>query len=98
MAKLEKTDQVSTMLFSALPAMSVPALPQHALCRDAIDYFVANPAIRLIAVVDANSRPIGALSRIKIVLKAAGQFGRALYDKRPISEFIDPPLFVVSKD
>lgn len=86
------------MLFSELPAMSVVALPQHALCRDAIDYFVANPAIRLIAVVDANFRPIGALSRIKIVLKAAGQFGRALYDKRPIEEFIEPPQFVVSRD
>jgi len=86
------------MLFSALPAMPVPALPQNALCRDAIDYFIANPSIRLIAVVDENSRPIGALSRIKIVLKAAGQFGRALYDKRPISEFIEPPQFVVSRE
>lgn len=86
------------MLFKELPALAVPPLPQSALCRDAIDYFVANPGIRLIAVVDAQSRPVGALSRTKIVLKAAGQFGRALYDKRPVAEFIDPPLFVVHKD
>ncbi len=86
------------MLFKELPALAVPPLPQQALCRDAIDYFVANPGIRLIAVVDAHARPVGALSRTKIVLKAAGQFGRALYDKRPVAEFIDPPLFVVHQD
>jgi diguanylate cyclase (GGDEF)-like protein len=86
------------MLFNELPTQNVPPLPQNALCRDAIDYFVSNPGTRLIAVVDAQSRPVGALNRTKIVLKAAGQFGRALYDKRPLAEFIDPPQFVVSKD
>lgn len=84
------------MLFGSLKVQQTLPLKEGSLCREAIDYFVANPSVRLLAAVNASGRPIGAVSRTKIIVKAAGQYGRALYDKRPINEFIDPPRFVVA--
>ncbi|WP_213271648.1 EAL domain-containing protein [Hyphomonas sp.] len=86
------------MHFGELDIQDVPALRADGLCRDAIDFFVGNPKLRLIAAVDAAGRPAGALTRSKIISKAAGQFGRALYDARPLAEFLDPPRFVVGTD
>lgn len=86
------------MQFGELDVQNVPALRADGLCRDAIDFFVANPKLRLIAAVDATGRPAGALTRSKIISKAAGQFGRALYDARPLTEFMEPPRFVVGTD
>lgn len=86
------------MQFGELDIQKVPALKADGLCRDAIDFFVANPNLRLIAAVDGSGRPAGAIARTKIISKAASQFGRALYDARPLSEFLDPPRFVVGAD
>ncbi len=86
------------MTFGALRIEHTSPLQAGALCREAIDQFVAHPSVRLLAVVDGAGKPVGALSRTKIIVKAAGQFGRALYDKRPITEFLDPPRFVVTAD
>ncbi|MFN3607467.1 MAG: putative bifunctional diguanylate cyclase/phosphodiesterase [Hyphomonas sp.] len=86
------------MQFGELDIQKVPALKADGLCRDAIDFFVANPNLRLIAAVDATGRPAGAIARTKIISKAASQFGRALYDARPLSEFLDPPRFMVGAD
>lgn len=86
------------MQFGDLDVQNVPALRADGMCRDAIDFFVANPKLRLIAAVDTTGRPTGALTRSKIISKAAGQFGRALYDARPLAEFMDPPRFVVGTD
>lgn len=83
------------MLFGSLNILRIPAVKASAQCRDVIDYFVHNADVRLLAVVNAENLPIGAISRTKIIVKAAGQYGRALYDKQPIKEFIDPPRFVV---
>jgi diguanylate cyclase (GGDEF)-like protein len=84
------------MLFGSLNVQQTPPLKADALCREAIDYFVANPSVRLLAAVDGTGKPVGAISRTKIIVKAAGHYGRALYDKRPITEFVDPPRFVVA--
>jgi diguanylate cyclase (GGDEF)-like protein len=86
------------MQFGELDVQNVPALRADGLCRDAIDFFVANPKLRLIAAVDASGRPAGALTRSKIISKAASQFGRALYDARPLAEFMEAPRFVVGTD
>lgn len=86
------------MQFGELDIQKVPALRADGLCRDAIDFFVANPNIRLIAAVDGSGRPAGAIARSKTISKAASQFGRALYDARPLSEFLDPPRFIVGAD
>lgn len=86
------------MHFGELDIQKVPALRADGLCRDAIDFFVANPNLRLIAAVDGSGRPAGAIARTKIISKAASQFGRALYDARPLTEFLDPPRFVVGED
>lgn len=85
------------MLFASLNLSRIPAFEQTVRCRDVIDFFVQSPAVRLVAIIDKQNRPIGAVSRTKIIAKAAGQYGRALYDKRPITEFVDPPRFVVSE-
>lgn len=86
------------MLFGELDVQNVPALQADGVCRDAIDFFVANPELRLIAAVDTTGRPAGALTRSKIFSKAASQFGRALYDGRPLAEFLEAPRFVVGAD
>jgi diguanylate cyclase (GGDEF)-like protein len=84
------------MFFGSLNVQQTLPLKADSLCREAIDFFVANPSVRMLATVDAAGIPVGSVSRTKIIVKAAGQFGRALYDKRPITEFIDPPRFVVT--
>lgn len=83
------------MHFGALPRQCVPPLSSGTRCSDAIDFFLSNASSRLIAIVDENGAPQGALSRTKILLKASGRFGRALYDKRPVTDLMDPPRFVV---
>lgn len=86
------------MQFGELDVQKVPALRADGLCREAINFFVANPNLRLIAAVDETGCPAGAIARTKIISKAASQFGRALYDARPLREFLDPPRFVVGAD
>ena len=84
------------MMFASLNVSRIPAFGVDVQCREVIDFFVRSPSVRLVATVDKQGRPVGDVSRTKIIVKAAGQFGRALYDKQPITAFVDPARFVVT--
>jgi signal transduction histidine kinase/ActR/RegA family two-component response regulator len=53
------------------------------------DRFQSEPDTLVIAVVDADDRPIGLIERNAFTLKMAAEFGRALYARRPASTFMD---------
>ncbi|MET4682334.1 ATP-binding protein [Brevundimonas faecalis] len=62
---------------------------------EAFDRFQAEPDTLVIAVTDAQGRPVGLIERNAFTLKMAAEFGRALYARRPVSALMDPtPLLV----
>lgn len=62
------------------------------------DRFQAEPDTLVIAVVDADRRPIGLIERNAFTLKMAAEFGRALYARRPASAFMDAAPRVLEAD
>jgi two-component system, sensor histidine kinase len=61
--------------------------------------FLAEPNTLVIAVVDANQRPVGLVERNAFTLRMAAAFGRELYAKRPISALMnDQPLLANVED
>ena len=66
-------------------AQIVAPLSVSATGQDAFEKFSADPSSLAIAVVDADSRPIGIVTRSAFFLQYADRFGRALFEKRPIS-------------
>ncbi|HAD83601.1 MAG TPA: response regulator receiver protein, partial [Brevundimonas sp.] len=65
---------------------------------DAMARFEAAPATLVIAVADADGRPVGLIERNAFTLKLAAEFGRALYARRPISALMDPAPLIVEAD
>ncbi|MGW8705812.1 ATP-binding protein [Brevundimonas sp. NPDC055814] len=65
---------------------------------DALARFEAEPATLVIAVADADGRPVGLIERNAFTLKLAAEFGRALYARRPVSALMDPAPMVVEAD
>lgn len=53
------------------------------------DRFQSEPDTLVIAVIDAERRPVGLIERNAFTLKMAAEFGRALYAKRPAAAFMD---------
>lgn len=51
--------------------------------------FESEPDTLAIAVVDADNRPIGIIERNAFLVRMAGQFGHALWAKRPLSEWMN---------
>lgn len=84
------------MFFGSLSMSRTAPLRSGDTFREAIDFFTSNPGIRLRAVVDEHNRPIGAVSRIRLLAKASGKFGRALFDNRRIDEFLEAKTYLVS--
>ena len=60
--------------------------------------FEAEPDVMLIAVVDADQRPIGLVERNAFLLRMARAYGRALFAHRPISLLMDAEPLVVEAD
>jgi diguanylate cyclase (GGDEF)-like protein/PAS domain S-box-containing protein len=64
----------------------------------AFDRFEAAPDIPLIPVVDGQGTPIGLLERNAFMMHLAGQYGRAIYGRRPISLIMEEAPLVVEAD
>ena len=63
-------------------------------CADVHRRFAEDQDLLSIAVVDRD-RPVGLVHRHEFLLEMSGLFGRALFDKRPISLLMDKkPLLV----
>lgn len=64
----------------------------------AFDRFQADPNLMVIAVVDAEGRPVGLIERNALFLKMAAAFGRELYAGRPISGLMNHNPVVADED
>ncbi|HZV84423.1 MAG TPA: ATP-binding protein, partial [Brevundimonas sp.] len=76
---------------------SEPIGPQT-LGADVFDRFQREPDTLVIAVVDADRRPVGLIERNTFTLRMAAEFGRALYAKRPAATFMDTVPRVLEAD
>jgi PAS domain S-box-containing protein len=70
-------------------------LPPETTGQVVFDRFNAEPDTLVIAVVDAEARPVGLVERNAFALKMSSQYGRALYMARPISMVMDTTPLVV---
>jgi len=70
--------------FASATAPMAPDTPG----ADVFDRFQREPDTLVIAVVDADNRPLGLVERNAFTLKMAAEYGRALYAKRPVSSFM----------
>ncbi|WP_447910783.1 ATP-binding protein [Brevundimonas bullata] len=77
---------------------AAPPMAPEAFGAEAFDRFQAEPDTLVIAVVDADRRPVGLIERNAFTLKMAAEFGRALYARRPISALMDPAPLLVEAD
>lgn len=65
---------------------------------EVFDRFQREADTLVIAVVDADQRPLGLIERNAFTLKMAAEFGRALYARRPASTFMDAAPRVLDAD
>lgn len=65
---------------------------------EVFDRFQGEPDTLVIAVIDADRRPVGLIERNAFTLKMAAEFGRALYAKRPASTFMDAAPRILDAD
>ncbi|WP_374600591.1 ATP-binding protein [Brevundimonas sp.] len=65
---------------------------------EVFDRFQREADTLVIAVVDADQRPLGLIERNAFTLKMAAEFGRALYARRPASTFMDSNPRVLDAD
>ena len=63
-------------------------------CGAVYDIFFRDDSCTIVAIVE-DGVPIGLLSRYEFFLKFASRFGRALYEKKPISVLLTDPPFEV---
>jgi len=77
---------------------AAPPIAPEALGAEAFDRFQAEPDTLVIAVADADGRPVGLIERNAFTLKMAAEFGRALYARRPVSALMDPNPLMVEAD
>ena len=77
---------------------AAPPMAPDAFGAEAFDRFQAEPDTLVIAVVDADGRPVGLIERNAFTLKMAAEFGRALYARRPVSALMDPSPLMVEAD
>jgi two-component system cell cycle sensor histidine kinase PleC len=74
--------------------LRIPPLAPDLACADVHKRFAADADLLSVAVVD-NGRPVGLVNRHEFLLEMSQLFGRALFDKRPISLLMDKSPLVV---
>jgi len=68
-----------------------------ALVREVAERFFADPALEALAVVEGD-RPVGLVTRSRLLLKLARGFGQELYAKKPIGRIAEAAPLVVGQD
>ncbi|MDF1644198.1 MAG: EAL and GGDEF domain-containing protein [Pseudomonadales bacterium] len=83
----------------------VPSIQPHTHTKELYDYFINDPQASCAVIVDAG-KPVGLIRREKLLEALSSTYGRALYDRKPVSELmntafhtfeIDISLEVISK-
>ncbi|WP_428332161.1 putative bifunctional diguanylate cyclase/phosphodiesterase [Novosphingobium sp.] len=64
----------------------------------AFDWFQAQPGCMLLAVADAQARPVGQLERTSFLLRFGSQYGNAIYARRPVSLTMEPVNLMIEAD
>ena len=75
--------------------MTAPALRGGDSAGDALRIFERAPTLPLIAVVDVEGHPVGQIERHALLLAMAGQYGHAVFARRPVSLLMSPDLWVM---
>ena len=79
-------------------ASAVAPIGPDTLGAEVFDRFQSEADTLVIAVVDAEGRPVGQIERNAFTLKTAAEFGRALYARRPASTFMDASPHMLDAD
>jgi two-component system cell cycle sensor histidine kinase PleC len=77
-------------------ALKVPPVASATRCAQVYDRFSADVDLIAVPVVD-DDRPIGLVYRGEFEHRLAHAYGRALYEKKPISTLMDPEPLVVER-
>lgn len=80
----------------SLESLAEPAIPMDAdkPCADIYDRFTDDRDLLTIPIVEG-TRPVGLVNRHEFIQAMAHQFGRALYDRQPISTMMDTTPLIV---
>lgn len=75
-------------------AEAIPPVPENTLCSDLYRLFSVDPDLLAIPVT-RNDQPVGMVYRHDFFLRLADQYGRALYESKPVTALMDPEPLVV---
>lgn len=78
--------------------LAIPPLRSDLRCVDVYERFVADPELLTAAVIDADGVPLGLVNRHEFFLELAHQYGRALYDRKPITVLMKAEPLIVDVD
>ncbi len=67
-------------------------------CVEVYDRFVADTEMVTAAVVDGDEVPVGLVNRHEFFLELAHRYGRALYDRKPVTALMDTRPLIVDVD
>ncbi len=79
-------------------AMTPRPLRESDTAGDALRIFEGEPSLPLIAVVDDEGRPIGQIERHGFLLALAGQYGHAVFARRPVGMLMAADPWVMESD
>ena len=78
-------------------ADEIEPVPSTILCNKVYRILSGDPDLLTLPVVD-DGQPVGLVSRSDFLVKFANQYGRALYEGKPIHHLMDPRPLIVDAD
>ena len=76
---------------------AVPAIPPNTRTKQLYDYFISNPRDTCAVIVD-HGKPVGLIRREKLLEALSSTYGRALYDRKPVSELMHQAFHTFEQD
>ncbi len=78
---------------------SVPSLPPTASLDQVIELLSSTPGLLSLPIVDAKQKPVGMVRRFKVMdIYASSRYGRELYGRKPVSQFMDRGPVIVEQN
>ncbi|MEM9738275.1 MAG: GGDEF domain-containing protein [Pseudomonadota bacterium] len=84
------------MNFKDIRLLTPHALNTDALGEDLADVFRVHPHVTLCPIADKQGFLLGCVPRNNFLRQITGQFGRALYDKKPVTKFMSQTVQIRS--
>jgi len=79
-------------------AQRIPPVRPSTRCEILSDRFASDSRLYAIPVVDGDDRPVGLVNRFRFLERAAGRYGRALTDRRPVATVMDRSPLILDED